>query len=105
MAATRAAALLHAAVTLLAHVAGRPLWSTARNGDGGRNGNKNKSDKHHSPPQPSVWMATAWALVSLASGTALWTALSACFGVSALYKLTVGLYKLAHGLKAPGFNP
>ena len=66
--ATRAAALLHAGVALFAHVAGRSLWGP--------------------PPRPiGATHATASALVSLTNGTALWTVVAVCFGVSAAGKL------------------
>ena len=68
--ATRAAALLHAGVALLAHIAvGRSsLWGP-------------------SPRSIGAARATAWALASLTNGTALWTVVAVCFGVSAAGKL------------------
>lgn len=96
---TRAAALLHAGVALLAHVVGRPLWSARNDGgnDGANDGGNDDDDdagaasaprSTHATRAPNALSATAWALVSLTNGTALWTALAVCFGVSALYKLT-----------------
>jgi hypothetical protein len=109
--ATRAAALTHAVVALLAHVAGRPLWS-ARRGDGDtdrRGGGREKKDtdtrgrgkkdasaaadpaaspsEAHHPQRPGVAAAAVWALVSLSYGTAMWTAVAVCFGVGAIRKL------------------
>ena len=80
--ATRAAALSHAGIALVANLAGRSLWGPWRGGS--RSGRAIAS-----PRQPSrALAATAWALGSLASGAVVWTAVAACFGVGALRKPT-----------------